>query len=644
MRVGLPTAHRELRQAREGATVAGSECGRPSTFCGLPVGLAVAAGLLVALVARPTQAESLRKLLRVLPVIEIALASPDTVDPDHGGAAAEPEPYFPFLAGEDVNQSISVGDTSHGHLVSAVRIDEDETLGILPKQRARGLNHGSQELVGALRHAASALHAATNTRMWIGNVGARGGGDIDYSVSHNSGRDADIAFCYRNHRDEPVDPPDLVALNGQGLATTRPLKLDPARTWIVVKALLTYPTTQVQYLFVANGLKDQLLAAAREAGDSTQLIQLAAAVMRQPIGSAPHNDHLHLRIYCSERDVLGGCVNTGWIHPWTKVHDEPKRRMVDRVIQSLGQVEAEERKRGLERLGLLSARRAAGPIADRLDDDSVRVRKAAAAALATVGRPSDVSALDTRFRREDDEQVKVAIVHAVADLGGAAAGRFLHHAVGEPRPSTAQLWPALSAAASIRGPALLSLLPTLIDTTSGSRIVQLAAVAAAARAERLEPVPRLIALLDDRDPSMRHLSGHALRMATNLGYGVRWAEGDPTHLAKGRQRWTGAWHRSASAPRDAWLITGFRAAGYQIPKLSQRHAWELVRASAGADHLSHNAQRVLMRLFDHHPPTATWRKGDACQYWLRWLKRRRKGYRLAKPPTKTVTACYRPSP
>ena len=91
-------------------------------------------------------------------------------------------------------------------------------------------------------------------------------------------------------------------------------------------------------------------------------------------------------------------------------------------------------------------------------------------------------------------------------------------------------------------------------------------------------------------------------------------------------------------------ITGFRAAGYQIPKLSQRHAWELVRASAGADHLSHNAQRVLMRLFDHHPPTATWRKGDACQYWLRWLKRRRKGYRLAKPPTKTVTACYRPSP
>ena len=36
-----------------------------------------------------------------------------------------------------------------------------------------------------------------------------------------------------------------------------------------------------------------------------------AQVLRQPRGALPHNDHLHVRIMCSEEDILEGCSDVG---------------------------------------------------------------------------------------------------------------------------------------------------------------------------------------------------------------------------------------------------------------------------------------------------------------------------------------------
>jgi hypothetical protein len=41
-----------------------------------------------------------------------------------------------------------------------------------------------------------------------------------------------------------------------------------------------------------------LLDHARAIGEPEGLIDLAAASMSQPSDSAPHNDHMHVRIYC----------------------------------------------------------------------------------------------------------------------------------------------------------------------------------------------------------------------------------------------------------------------------------------------------------------------------------------------------------
>ncbi len=655
---------------------------------------ATALALVLALLTAPELGRALRLRSGLLPVSTITV-QPGTAPTDAGPTAGFEEPYFPFLEGEDASASISVGDTSHGFVVNAARVSQDVRLGILPTQQARGLDYGTEELVGMLEHVATRLYSATKTRLWIGNIGKRGGGDIGFSVSHNSGRDADIAFCYTDWKGRPVDPTDLVPLNGQGQAPKHGLRLDVPRTWIVVKALLRYPWARVQYLFIAGGLKTQLLAHARDQGESPALIERAAATLRSPVGSAPHNDHLHLRIHCSERDVLGGCVHTGAVHPWTKLYETAKRARTNSVAATLGHADAEQRKRALERLVLLSGSVHRRPITALLDDRASTVREAAARAIAALGGRDDVKTLSARFGQERDALVRIAMVQAVGTLGGPTAGRFLSTAVGHPEPEPDRLLRAFGAVPTMVGPARLSLLRLLPDTAvalshrlrtlglldDGSspelgrlgglgallsetllgsaptdqtrpdprrpdqrRLVQLAAIEAASKSRRLEPVPALIGLLEDRDATVRASVGRALRMITNLSYRVRWASASLEQRTKGLERWRAAWQRSRGAPRDAWLITGFKAAGYKVPRLSQKRTWELLRAVAGADHLSVNAQAVLVRLLNHRPPGATQSKNEACQYWLRWIRTRRKQYQLDKPPAKTTQACFRPAP
>ncbi|MEM9695505.1 MAG: penicillin-insensitive murein endopeptidase, partial [Myxococcota bacterium] len=267
----------------------------------------------------------------VAPSSERRAAPAVTTKAPKEAAPVASRPTFPFLPDEDPTSSLSVGDTSHGYLVGGRAIVESNALKILPRQKARSLNFGAAPLVAALERAANRLYQATQTPLWIGNVAREHGGDIQWSVSHNSGRDADIAFCYVDHKGRPVDPPDLVPLNGQGFAKGQNLRFDAKRTWIVVKALLTDSEIQAQYLFISDGLKQQLLLEAARQGEPGPLRQRAAAVLRQPAGAAAHNDHLHLRIHCSKRDVAAGCIHTGAAHPWSKLHLEERTGTISRA-------------------------------------------------------------------------------------------------------------------------------------------------------------------------------------------------------------------------------------------------------------------------------------------------------------------------
>jgi len=545
---------------------------------------------------------------------------------------------FPYLPGEARDLSRSIGDTSDGRLVQAAAIIESEALAILPIQRKRDLAYGTTEIVELIRHAARALYKETKTRLWVGNVGRKHGGDIRYSVSHNSGRDADIAFCYQDGKSRPVDPPGLIPIAGSGRAVGRPLFFDVKRTWIVVKALLSHPDIQVQYLFASQSLREKLMMQARRLREPASLIDRAMVTLRQPYGSAAHNDHLHLRIYCSKRDVVSGCKNTGVKHSWAKMHETTRQRFAERSAQHLQAETATVRRQAIERLTLLGAQSQTKAVAERLNDEASEVREAVAVALARLAGPAQLDALTNRFAVETTPEVRVAIVHTVSDIGGETAGEFLAQAVGTARSEKTSIPPALS---PLPLAVLLARFPPLTERGQaqepGARVVQLAAIEAAGRSERLEPVAPLIALLDDDSGVVRAAAAHALRKLTNLSYGVNWRRASSAKMERGRARWHAALSRSRNAPREAWLTTGWRAAGFRVRALEPQFAWELARAVGGHDRLSYNAQRSLMRMFKHRPKSLAWPKHDACAYWQRWLKRRRR--RLALPPVPKNLSC-----
>ncbi len=705
LHMGPPTTRREPRQTREGATVAESECGGPTTFLSFGAGFLSACGNILAagglrlcchrpsssrmsrshhqpsptapprphpcgwlllcvcaLLAAKAHALELQPLLgplatglpQALPAAAPALAP-----------AAEAPPY-PYLPDDPTEGSFSIGTTSNGRLVRAAVLTENERLQILPIQRQRDLRYGSDALVAALQHAAAELFRQTHTRLWVGNLGKRYGGDIRYSVSHNSGRDADIAFAYQDLKGHAVDPPDLVPLNGLGLAPKKALKFDTARTWLIVKALLQFKGAQVQYLFISGSLRELLLNHARKQKEPATLIQRAAHILRQPGASAPHNDHLHLRIYCGAQDISGGCVDGGIFHDWVPRQDQWRSRRSQQAAAFLKHAQAHVREAALQRLVLLRASDYRDDIRQRLADPHAGVRTEAARAIAALGKKRDAEALALRFAAEPELGVRIALLDAAAALPSRASGELLASAVGSPHLPPAPA-PPLAAADALRGPALLGLLAqrasdiapgphsdswrtldewfggTLLRAARDAYTQQLAAIDAAAKAERLEPVQPLVAMLSDRDPIIRTRAAKALRLITNFAYGIDWADGSQLMQNKGRERWRAAYDRSRTAARSAWLVTGFRAAGYKVRSLHREAMWELVRAIVGGDHTSFNAQRTLMRITKHHPPTLTWSKNDACQYWLRWVRARRSRYKLKKPPRNTVNACYAPA-
>lgn len=320
-----------------------------------------------------------------------AVAAPAPTPSALLAAVAAPEHFsissFPFLPGEQP-RAVSIGDASTGRLVDGVRLEESEHLGLLPQQQSRDYRYGTSELVGALQHAARELHRQTGTKLWVGHLSKHGGGNIPQSVSHNSGRDADLALCYQDKAGAPIEPDDLIGVFGDHRTTRTGVYFDVHRTWLVVKALITYEGAQVQYLFLSWTLEKRLLAHALAIGESRAVRGRATLLLHQPVPGAAHHDHLHLRLFCSEADVLAGCRNTGKKHAFAKLFRLERARFAKRLAAHLEDADAEVRRRALERIALLNVKLLGHEVASCLGDPSPTVQRAAAMTLARFGGKS----------------------------------------------------------------------------------------------------------------------------------------------------------------------------------------------------------------------------------------------------------------
>jgi penicillin-insensitive murein DD-endopeptidase len=200
--------------------------------------------------------------------------------------------------------SRSLGSPNEGHLEGGERLKTAPYLQVLPGHNNRwGLPH----LVGILdRGARRVAQRFPGSVMRVGDLSRKGGGDVSGHHSHESGRDADVAFYVMSPDGKPQNPSGLLSFDeqGKGPGTAR---FDVARNWTLIESWLKDPKTRVGQIFVASHLRDHLLAYGKQIGAPLGLRNRAALAMMQPTHGLAHDDHFHLRIACPSNQK-GTCV------------------------------------------------------------------------------------------------------------------------------------------------------------------------------------------------------------------------------------------------------------------------------------------------------------------------------------------------
>ncbi len=190
---------------------------------------------------------------------------------------------------------MSVGHPNSGLLVNPVQMPKSDRWVLMEP----GVAWGTQETVDYLAAAINAVHARHpgSHKLYIGHISAKRGGHLSPHKSHQTGRDVDISFFYK----------DATKLTWYRRVNAD--NLDRARTWTFVRALLT--ETDAQYIFINTSVQKLLKEHALAIGEDPDWLDSVFQYQGKPgtvsiIRHAPgHDTHIHVRFYNPVAQELG---------------------------------------------------------------------------------------------------------------------------------------------------------------------------------------------------------------------------------------------------------------------------------------------------------------------------------------------------
>lgn len=209
-----------------------------------------------------------------------------------------------------VEKADSVGCPNAGRLEGGVHLDTSRPyFRVVPVYEPGDVRWGLPAMVNLIDRAARAVYKRyPGAVLDVGDLSRKGGGDVIRHRSHESGRDADLGFYVLDARGKQIHGRIFIKFDAAGESPTVPgARFDLDRNWLLIQSMLTDPGARVSHIFVAEPLRQRLLAHARTRGVSRALLNRAAVVLMQPTGAMPHDDHLHVRISCPA-SMRGSCV------------------------------------------------------------------------------------------------------------------------------------------------------------------------------------------------------------------------------------------------------------------------------------------------------------------------------------------------
>ena len=215
--------------------------------------------------------------------------------------------------------SVSCGAVNRGALSSARAIADQGPGYVAPEPwRVRGLRFGTDELVSLIERAGAAvLRRNAGAPLAVADLSAEHGGPVARHRSHQSGRDVDLVYYAIDRAGESMVNDGHMALYGvDGRATSADSPepaaqiaerfFDLARNWALVQALATDADVRVERIFVSPRIRDWLFAYAAAARVPDEIRARVRHVISTPVGVEAHNDHMHVRIACSDDDAAAG--------------------------------------------------------------------------------------------------------------------------------------------------------------------------------------------------------------------------------------------------------------------------------------------------------------------------------------------------
>lgn len=502
-----------------------------------------------------------------------------------------------FTTPEESGHAFSIGDTRDGYMINGRPLPTPSTLiRQHPVQYERGLIYGTQNLITVLNDTAKAMHKKyPKTIMYMGNMGAREGGDIPYSVSHNSGRDADIGFYYTDDKGRFVHPGHLYKVNRQLQTRTEEgqiLTFDLEKNTTLVETLLTHPKIHLQFIFLVKHLRTAIQKELVRRGASEELLNRFEQTVQV---QAAHNDHFHIRIYCSNEDICAGCVDKSIIHEWQEDPLPKRDKCINGHLKTLGskKTDSAHKAAALQRLALMGAAAEHGSkVLKFLDDSDPTVRSAAALAARSLDS-SAPKALADRLAKEDQPAVRNMIIQSLAAFDGEkaretfiglmSAGTFLDE--------TQNFDVIMKYITTHPHEAYVRTLGTLLGKTD--------------RSDQTDAVLLALGTVANRD--FCHKTTDMQQCRTNAG---QWIE------------------HNAEKPRQVWLISGFNAAGYKVKNIDNASIPALLDAIDGPRPVSINAQLLLKKIGHLEQNSLDWSVDDARWHYTRYFKRRTKKYKI----------------
>lgn len=207
--------------------------------------------------------------------------------------------------------SLSVGTPSHGWQLRSKKLQSTPQLTI--KDGSEETTYGHPALVLMLQRTASQMvRNVDSAPLLVGDLSTEYGGPLYGHKSHQSGRDADVGFFALDAQGNTKRLEHFVHYDAGGFAKDGSgLRFDDYRNWMMVLTWMKDERADIRFVFVAQHLRQRLLAFARSRPAFAKYSDAAARFLLQPRNADPHDDHFHVRIGCPERQ-RGLCRDNGY--------------------------------------------------------------------------------------------------------------------------------------------------------------------------------------------------------------------------------------------------------------------------------------------------------------------------------------------